>query len=70
VHHLAHLPGADGGPAVAVEERVQPARRRRRRHVDEGVAFVEPCPAPTNQMSQELRSARINETKAIEHGEK
>ena len=52
VHHLAHLAGADGCPAVAVEERVQPPRRRRRRHVHKGVALVELGPAQTNHQDK------------------
>jgi hypothetical protein len=56
VHDLAHLGGADGGPAMAVEERVQPPRRRRRRHVDEGVALIVLCPAP--QTPNKFRSDR------------
>lgn len=46
VHDLAHLPGARRQrPGVAVEERVEPPRPGRRRHVHERVAFVEPGPA-------------------------
>ena len=43
-HDVADLAGHGGVPAVVLEERAEPPRRGRRRHVDEGVPLVEPSP--------------------------